>query len=333
MTKFKQVFGVLFGCFVFANGYSVNSTVDYSKEQNWAVTPNAYPSSLMALIKDSIVPNTDVFYVYPTLYTQKSDTGWNIAIDNKTQQKKVLNSAVKYQASAWANAGKLYVPYYRQAHIRSYSNLKGKGRDALMVAYSDVKAAFEYYLKNYNKGRGIILAGHSQGSTHLTLLIKDFFDGKPLQDQLIAAYLPGVGVKTNEFNSIELLTHQDSIGGFVTWNTFKRKYKTPFYRKWYSGKAAINPVTWDTLKTANKKLHKGFLYTNDKTYRNSFTTHLISGGVWISTPRFPHRYLAFTMKNYHIGDVNLFWEDIRINARNRAKKYQTFIKALSKPEN
>jgi hypothetical protein len=56
-------------------------------------------------------------------------------------------------------------------------------------------------------------------------------------------------------------------------------------------------------------------------YVHSFNTHLKNGVVWISTPHFPYRYLAFTMDNYHVGDVNLFWEDIRQNAILRSTSY------------
>jgi hypothetical protein len=307
-------------CITVENAKSQSNT-DYSSEINWAITPETYTPALKQLIVDSTIENTDVFYVYPTLYTNANDTAWNIDISNAGQKGKVLQVAVKNQASAWAGAGQLYVPYYRQAHIRSYAHLDGKGRTALLLAYSDIKAAFEYYLQHHNKGRGIILAGHSQGSTHLTLLLKEFFDDKPLQEKLIAAYLPGVGIEVAEFKTIHLMSHPDSTGGFVTWNTFKKNYETRQYKNWYRGKASINPVTWDSTLKVCRKEHKGFLYSNGKLYEHSFRTNLIDGGVWISTPHFPGRYLSFTMKNYHIGDINLFWEDIRVNARNRAEHY------------
>lgn len=300
---------------------NAQSTTVYTKKTNWAITPASYTTSLKNLIVDSTFTETDVFYVYPTLFTDKNDTNWNIAIEDKNQRDQVLEVAVKNQASTWANAGQLYVPYYRQAHIRSYSHLEGRGRAALMLAYADVKAAFEYYLEHYNNGRAIILAGHSQGSTHLTLLLKDFFDGKPLQHQLVAAYLPGIGIQPNEFKTIPLLTHPDSTGGYVTWNTFKKNYKTRQYLKWYKGMASINPVSWDTSAITKRSMHKGFLNSNGKMYAKSFETHLIDGGIWITTPRFPGRYMSFLMDNYHIGDVNLFWEDIRMNARNRAEQF------------
>ena len=301
--------------------FGQSDSLDYNDQKFWAVLPTQYPEGLTDLIQDTLIENTDIFYVYPTLLVNKKDTAWNYQISNEKHRSKVIEFAVKFQASAWANTGKLYVPFYRQAHLRSYDNLDGKGREALLLAYSDIKRAFSYYLEHHNNGNAIILAGHSQGSTHISLLLKDFFDGKPLQNKLIAAYLPGIGLEENHYESIKLLQHKDSVGGFVTWNTFKKKYSTPQYNKWYKGKAAINPVTWDTTSTAQREQHKGFLFSNGKMYRKSFETNLINGGIWITTPKFPYRYLSFTMSNYHVGDVNLFWEDIRVNTRNRAQHY------------
>jgi hypothetical protein len=311
-------YGILFPILLLSN--LIAAQTDYNDSSNWAVLPGTYSAGLSQYVLEEPIVGIDVFYVYPTLLLGEDDKRWNMNLDDDKHRASVLNSAVQFQASAWANAGQLYVPYYRQAHIRSYYNLENGGRDALLLAYSDIKAAFQYYLDNHNKGKGIILAGHSQGSTHLSLLMKDFFDGTELQKQLVAAYLPGIGLNENEFNSLKLLKDSTSIGGFVTWNTFKRKFDENQY-KWYKGKAVVNPVTWDTTLVANRSQHKGFLFSNGKLYDKSFSTHLGNGVIWISTPHFPYRYLAFTMRNYHMGDVNLFWEDIRLNARKRAVVY------------
>lgn len=117
------------------------------------------------------------------------------------------------------------------------------------------------------------------------------------------------------------MTSKEEIGGYVTWNTFKKKYDLELYNKWYKGKSVINPVTWDTSGFASRSQHRGFLFSNGKMYKQSFDTHLGDGVVWITAPRFPYRYMSFSMKNYHVGDVNLFWEDIRINSRLRAAEY------------
>lgn len=324
---------LFFGCKVQKTNYSTKipnffpNAVDYSSSNNWAVLPGNYPDNLKEYSVQNPQDSIDVFYVYPTLIVSDRDERWNVPINDSVQIKKVLNIAVRFQASAWGSSGNLFVPYYRQAHVRSYNNLENGGTTALLLAYSDVKAAFEYYLKYHNHGRGIILAGHSQGSTHLSHLLKDFFDGKPLQKQLVAAYVPGVGLDKNQFTTIPFMKNPDQTGGFVTWNTFKKKFDKKKY-KWFKGKVVINPVTWDTTAVAERKQHKGFLYSNGKMYANSFDTHTANGVIWISTPHFPYRFLTFTMQNYHSGDVNLFWEDIRENSLLRVKAFRSNNKNL-----
>jgi hypothetical protein len=301
--------------------FRTNAQTNYADSANWAVLPGAYPEQLMEFARlDSAYTEVDVFYVYPTLLLEKKDKRWNVPVEDTLQQKKVLDMAVKYQASAWASAGNVYVPFYRQAHIRSYYNLENGGKDALLLAYSDVKAAFQYYLEHYNKGKGIILAGHSQGGTHISLLLEEFFDGGALQKQLVAAYMPGIGIDGERYDSLKLMTFSDQTGGYVTWNTFKKRFDRKQY-KWYKGREVINPVSWDNKVLSERNEHKGFLFWNGKFYTNCFSTHLANGVIWISRPKFPFWYMSFTLRNYHLGDVNLFWEDIRVNAVLRSRVY------------
>lgn len=296
--------------------------IDFANLDNWAVHSEKIPSVLLPYLKDtSNFSKADVFYIYPTVFLDKKDERWNIPIDDSIQRKKIIENAVRFQASAWAETGRMFVPYYRQAHIRSYRLLENGGKEALLFAYEDVKAAFQYYLDHFNNGKPIILAGHSQGSTHIAMLLKDFFDNKPLQKQLVAAYMPGIGIKQNEFSSIPLMTKENQVGGFITWNTFKKKINQEKYNMWYKGKAVINPVTWSTEKVAERKKHKGFLFSNNKMYTHSFSTHLIDGAIWISTPHFPYRSMAWTMDDYHIGDINLFWADVKANSKLRLSEY------------
>jgi len=296
----------------------VPETPNYETESSWAVLPWNYTEDLQkhsSQEQDTLI--ADVFYVYPTLLLNKKDTRWNVPITDSIQNKRVLNIAVKFQASAWATAGKLYVPYYRQTHIRAYSMYNEGGKQAFEIAYADVKAAFEFYLKNYNKGRPIIIASHSQGTTHTKRLLKEFFDGKPLQKQLIAAYIPGIGVFPNEFKHIKPMTSPTETGGFVSWNTYKKNTYPKKYEIWYKGKVASNPITWDNATTTDFSQHKGLYYINEKFYKNSLKITITDGLVWTSLPRIPLRIFALFKKNYHTGDINLFWKDIKINAEAR----------------
>jgi hypothetical protein len=233
----------------------------------------------------------------------------------------VIDKAVYFQASAFLNAGKLYVPYYRQAHLRSYASFENGGKEALNLAYSDIKEAFKVYLEKYNHSRPIIIASHSQGTTHAIRLLKEFFDGKSLQNQLVAAYLPGIAIKKNEFKTIQMMTNPTEIGGFVSWNTFKKNYYPKKYEEWFKGKEVSNPIDWDNSNESEQSDHKGFLFTNDKIYKQALQVYVKDGILWISTPHFPYRLLVLTKKRYHAGDINLFWEDIRENASLRVDSY------------
>lgn len=315
---FSTPFFLIYSSFSF--GQIDTNKVDYSNQDNWAVLPGHYPKELEKFGLKRLNDSIDVFYVYPTLLTDKKDERWNVEMTDSIQHEKVLKGAIQFQASAFTEVGAVYSPYYRQAHLRSYYELENGGEEALLFAYQDVKNAFEYYLKNYNQGKGIVLVGHSQGSTHIGFILRDFFDGKPLQKQLIAAYIPGIGFEKDQFNTIPLMVEPYEIGGFLSWNTFKRKVDKDSFR-FYENKACINPVTWDTSIFVSSDLHKGFLFSNGKFYKQSFKTYLGNGIIRISTPHFPFRYLSFTMKHYHVGDINLFWEDIRQNALLRSKSY------------
>lgn len=297
------------------------ATPNYNNALTWAVLPDSYPENLKHWQTTTTDSGADIFYIYPTLNNEKKDLRWNVPVTDSIQNDKVINRAVYFQASAFLNAGKLYVPYYRQAHLRSYSQFEKGGKEALNLAYSDVKDAFKTYLKKYNNGRPIIIAAHSQGTTHAIRLLKDFFDGKPLQNQLVAAYIPGIAIKKNEFQQLKLMTNPTQTGGFVCWNTFKKNYYPKTYDKLFKGTEVSNPVDWDTSSESKRSDHKGFLFTNNKLYTQAFRVYVKDGILWTSLPHFPYRLLAIKKKRYHKGDINLFWEDIRENAMLRVESY------------
>jgi len=293
---------------------------NYQEEKNWAVLPSKYTEKLKEVAGNNAL-KADVFYVYPTLISGKKDIRWNVATDDPLQKDMVLNKAVHFQASAWATSGTIYVPYYRQAHIRSYRMLNKGGEEALKLAYTDIKAAFKTYLEKYNNGKPIILASHSQGTTHTTLLLKEFFDNKPLQKQLVAAYLIGIGTKKDEFKTIHEMSTPNETGGFVSWNTYKKNKFPKKYENWFKGKVSTNPITWDDTKLTKRTAHKGFLFSNDKIYDKALKLEVIDGMVWTTLPRFPLRIFLLFKKNYHVGDVNLFWKDIQENAELRTESW------------
>ena len=295
---------------------------DYSKSQSWAVLPGEYPPVLDFCGPHTDQASADVFYIYPTLFADKKNSGWNADIFNAEIRREVLQQAVKYQASAWHDAGNLYVPFYRQAHYRIFVEpYKKGGEPAWELAYADVRNAFQYYLENYNQGKPIVIASHSQGSMHAKRLLAEFFDQKPLQKQLVAAYLVGTKISEDEYKSLPALWTPQATGGVVSWNTYKKGKLPKNFDQWYQGGLTTNPVTWDRQPQSKKYQHKGVLYRNLEVYPQSLTVETQNGMLWSTVPYVPKRFLLQLIKNYHFADINLFWEDIRQNAQLRVERW------------
>jgi hypothetical protein len=56
---------------------------DYNNQENWAVLPNLWNQSLEEIVGKPEEKKADVFYVYPTLLTDKKDASWNADIYDK----------------------------------------------------------------------------------------------------------------------------------------------------------------------------------------------------------------------------------------------------------
>ena len=321
------------GCSVFRN-YTLNSFTsskynsipfldknipvppDYSLDSSWAVLPNKYPNSLVEIIGNSKPDSAAVFFVYPTLLLDPEDVSWNSDIYKKEIRDDVINKSVKYQASAWASAGELYVPFYRQAHIRVFTKPYDEIR-AWELAYSDLKESFEYFLKYHRKNRPIIIASHSQGAIHAKRLLQEYFDGKDLQNDLVAAYLIGAQIKVDDFKYLKPLETKYETGGYVSWNTYKKNKYPKKYDEWFKGGVVTNPVNWNSNKSSDISEHLGLLYIDNKIYSKSVKVFTTDGLLWTSIPKVPNRIFLNFIKSYHYADINLFWADIEKNSKDR----------------
>ena len=132
----------------------------------------------------------------------------------------------------------------------------------------------------------------------------------------------GTIVKPDEFKTIQPMTQPNETGGFVGWNTFKKGFY-PKDKDFYKGSVTTNPITWDAIKITTLNQHKGFLYSNKKIYKNALKIEVTDGLIWSTNPRFPKRLAMSFLRNYHVGDINLFWQDIRENAVLRTNAWLT----------
>ncbi|HEY8398013.1 MAG TPA: DUF3089 domain-containing protein [Flavihumibacter sp.] len=303
-----------------------NTVPDYGKDRYWAALPtiNDPSDELPAPLREDYRKDTsvDVFFIHPTTFTGEFQGRWNAAVEDEALNKKTDESTIRFQASAF-NEFNVYAPRYRQAQITSFytSDTLAAGA-ALEAAYEDVRAAFSYYLQHWNKGRPIIIASHSQGTRHAKQLLRDFFEDSLLRQQLVAAYLIGYPVEPDYFSAIPPCEDSAQTGCFISWRTFRAGYEPP-YAPAFRQSVVVNPLSWKTdTSYAPTALHKGAVLRNfNKIYYRVNDARVYKDLLWVSRPRFPGSRLIRT-GNYHIGDINLFYQNIRENLRTRVAEFR-----------
>ncbi len=336
----KNIYYLLIASFLFTNCKSVYITPtgnfneskaaaapDYSKSFYWAALPtkaDEADKTPKGVTDEQANAKVDVFFMHPTIYTgQKGDDQWNGPVNDPALNKRVDESTIRFQASIFNGVGKVYAPRYRQAHINAYYiQDKEMAKSVFDLAYLDLKNAFQYYLDNYNNGRPIIIASHSQGTTHSRRLVKEFFDGTELQKQFVAGYLVGIPVLKDEFENIPVCQTPAETGCFTSWRTFESGF-TP--KSYTSDKVAVtNPLTWTTDDTAvGKSQNKGAILRKiNKVYDELCSAKVVpeSGILWADKPKF---FGSFLLKdpNYHIADFNFYYMNVRENAHERAAAF------------
>ena len=299
----------------------------YNELQYWAAHPNkldpsdSVPLPLQTGDQEKVA---DVFFLHPTTLTGERENGvTNAKIDDAVINYKTDYSPILYQATVFNERARVFAPRYRQAHIGMYSEKDSASKyGAFNLAYEDVRRAFVYYLENENKGRPIIIASHSQGTTHSIRLMKEFFDGKPLSKQLVCAYLLGMGVKKNQYTAIPVCNDSTETGCFVSWRTYREDLSDNIINRTDTNIAVVNPIIWKTTnEIAEKSLQKGaVLYNFKKVYTHTQSAQAEGNALWVSHPKFPGSVLYRT-KNFHAGDINLFYLDVRADVSRRITNY------------
>ncbi len=296
---------------------------DYGDLKYWAAHPwkndpsDSIPEPLRNEYRDSVA---DVFFLHPTTYTLKLKMKTiNAGIDNSLINAKTDYSSILFQSSVFNQQSRVFAPRYRQAHIKMFfTKNKERADTAFTIAYEDLRTAFEYYLQHWNNGRPIIIASHSQGSKLAEQLLKDFFENKPLKNQLVVAYVIGWPVPKDYFSSLKMCTDSLQTGCICSWRTIRNGF-VPYYLKNENGNSfATNPLTWTTgNEYAPKELNNGsVLYKFNKIYKYTTDARISNGLLYVKKPKFPWSFLYFS-RNYHVGDINFFYINIRENVRQR----------------
>lgn len=167
-------------------------------------------------------PRIDCFYVYPTVSGDR--TMFSDMRFDRTETR-----AVHGQAARLGSVCRLFAPAYRQltgAGLRwALGRSAGDGAAPAIdfdPPYRDVLAAWRAYLARDNRGRGVVLIGHSQGAILLKRLIAEEIDGKPARARLVGAYLAGnPDLTSGSFRTIAPCRAAGQTGCLVAWSSYR----------------------------------------------------------------------------------------------------------------
>ena len=187
-----------------------------SPTSSTTVQPNPPPTT----------PAIDCFYVYPTVSTQAT-TNANLHIDPAERL------VAEAQASPFAPNCRIFAPMYRQLTLGALEGTSGVARanaSSVALAYSDVLAAWQYYLAHDNAGRGVVFIGHSQGSSMLIRLLHSQVDPSPAERRLlVSAIILGGNVEVpvgqgvgGSFQNIPACNSTSATGCVVAYSSFSQ---------------------------------------------------------------------------------------------------------------
>lgn len=316
----------------YATAPSADSIPNYAHLYYWAAHPHKKDladSTPKPLANDVVDSSVAVFFIHPTTYTDAaaiegkpfSMQYWNASVNDAALNAKTDYSSMLNQASVF-NRFAVYAPRYRQAHIRSFYINDSIAQPFFDTAYADIERAFMFFLQSIGQ-KPFIIASHSQGTLHAGRLLKTHVEGKPLQKRLVAAYIIGLPVPEQYFTSLPACTQPNQTGCFVSWRTYKKGYVPEFVQQEKFKAIVVNPLIWtkDTTPVPRAQSKGAVLYKFNQLKPRNVSTQIHGNILWSTKPRFFGNWF-FTTKNYHIGDLNLFWKDIRDNAVDRVKAYQ-----------
>lgn len=301
--------------------YSCKKTnIDYSDKNNWLQ------------ISEDKNNEVDVFYLYPTVwYGDGTNKDFVCPIDFKPMRENATNALIS-QSTIFEEVGNIYAPFYRQADalyiLDTNNNIKNKEKYFNDIPKKDALAAFDYFIKNYNNNKPFILMGHSQGAMMIKEILIDYFKtNENLMNRLVAAYIIGYSVTTNDLEKnphLKFARSEYDTGVIISYNTESSIFNG-YNPTLLEGAIAINPITW-TLEEDEAAKEKSlgscfFAGTNYNIVKNFASAKVDKkrGVIKCDSINADDFYIdgMFEKGNYHVYDIALYYNDLKENARKR----------------
>ena len=312
---------------------------DYTKLDAWIANPRLpddpsrwQPPGALPVERS---PGVVTFYVHPTTYLERDR--WNAPLEPGGETEARTRLFVQSQASVFTPNTQVWAPRYRQAAYGAFLLRSPDAQKALDLAYSDVAAAFDEFVRQAGDGP-ILLAAHSQGALHLERLVREKIAGKPIARRIVAAYVVGWPISiTADLPKLGLppCRASDQVGCVLSWMSFGDPANPDvIFHEWaktrgFNGRQrrqedvlCINPISGLQNGTAPPQNNGGTLIPSadlgSATLNPGRVGARCKGGLLIINGDIP----AFVPppilgNNFHVYDYALFWGSIRRDAMTR----------------
>ena len=313
---------------------------DYSDAASWVARPGIQGGDNPSLWRPANWPpptlqmrQAAVFFVHPTTYLQRNR--WNAPLSGSADSDSTARLFVQSQASAFADVGEIWAPRYRQAAYGAFLLDSDDAHKALDLAYSDVLASFDEFMKQ-TPGKPIILAGHSQGSLHLSRLLRE--RARALEGRLLAAYIGGWPLSTAADlppMNLPACAAPDQGGCVLSWQSFGQPANPDLIMDAWEGTKGptgierkrqdmlcVNPLTGTQNGAAPPRANAGTLVPNGNLTEAKLEPGKVGGhcenGLLLLDGEIPVLGpFVLPGNNYHVYDYALFWAAIRQDAQRR----------------
>ena len=305
-------------------GEKWETKIDYANADNW-------------LSAEDTGKGVDVVYFYPTTFSKVSDDAPDVADITDESMRSGAQRELKNQASVFIEDCNIYAPFYRQVNAAYALTLSDEEADDLLrySASQDPSAALDYYFENYNNGKPFILAGHSQGSQILTMILSDYMKEHPEHyKNMIAAYVIGYSVTDKYLAAnphLKFAEGADDTGVIISYNTEGPANKDQHNAVVTDGAISINPINWKKDDTyAAKEENLGSLNIDGEIEKNLADAKIdLERGVVVcetadsavyAIPEAAHA--LFGPESYHGYDYGLYYMNLRENAKVRIEAFK-----------
>jgi len=313
---------------------------DYGQAASWVARPDRpddpadwRPANDVSV--DPISIDGRVFYIHPTTYLERDRWNAPLFVGGDTEFRTRL--FVQSQASAFNQDAQVWAPRYRQAAFGAFLLKSEDAQKALDLAYRDVAAAFDEFLRQVPKKGPIILAAHSQGALHLERLLREKVAGTPLAKRIVAAYVVGwpISVKSDlPALGLPACAAPDQAACILSWMTFADPPNADFFHDWEKTKGlnggerrredalCVNPISGALNGAAPPQDNAGTLIpTADMRsatlQAGAIGAHCDKGLLVLDGVAPKLGSYVLPGNNYHVYDYALFWGSIRRDAERR----------------